>query len=148
MCPNRSYIIPAGATGSIFQWQLENGTGYVNINNGLFYSGTSSANLKLITLPTSFYGYKYRCLVNAVPSTVYDVKFVVTWQGNNNTSWNLGGNWASCGLVPDQYTDVVIPSGRTNYPGVFTNTSIRSLRNDSGSTINIQPGIILNIIGQ
>jgi hypothetical protein len=148
ICPNGSYKIPSGLTGSTYQWQLDNGTGYVNISNGLFYSGTSTAALKLMALPTNFYGYKYRCLVNAVPSTVYDVKFVVTWQGNNNTSWSLGGNWASCGIVPDQYTDVVIPTGRTNYPVVSVTTSIRSLRNENGSAVTVQPGINLNIIGQ
>ncbi len=146
-CANGSFIIPAGATGTTYQWVLDNGTGYAPIVNGPYYSGVTTATLTLIALPTNFYGYKYRCYVNGVPSTEYDAKFVAIWQGNSNPGWIVASNWGVCGVVPDQFTDVVIPSGRTNYPVVSANTTIRSLRNDSGSAVTVQTGVNLIIIG-
>lgn len=150
LCPLGSFKIPAGATGSSYQWQVDNGSGFININNnGGNYNGVFTPTLTLTTLPTSFYGYKYRCLVNGTPSTVYDVKFLQYWLGTSSTTWASLPNWAPCNDVPDQYTDVVIPSGRTNYPVLSANnTTIRSLRNDSGSSLNVQAGKTLTITGQ
>ncbi|MCX6316697.1 MAG: GEVED domain-containing protein [Bacteroidetes bacterium] len=149
-CALGSFIIPAGTSGGVYQWQVNNGTGFTNIlADGGNYNGVFSPKLTLSGLPTSFYGYKYRCLIDGTPSTEYDVKFVSYWQGNNSTGgWHAGANWFTCNAVPDQFTDVVIPTGRANYPVVSTNTTIRSLRNESTSSVTIQTGVVLTLIGQ
>lgn len=148
LCKNGSGKINTGSATGPYQWQANTGSGFLNITDGANYTGTNSATLFLINLPTSFYGYKYRCLINGNPSDIYEVKFVSYWQGNTNTAWATVTNWAVCSILPDNNTDVVIPSGRTNYPVLGSSTTIRSLRNESGSSLNVQPGVILLLTGQ
>lgn len=53
-----------------------------------------------------------------------------TWKGVN-TDWEDAVNW--CPGVPDEFTDVTIPSGATYYPILTTTTNI-------AGNIDIQPG--------
>jgi hypothetical protein len=54
------------------------------------------------------------------------------WKGTTSTDWSTLTNW-SCSLLPTSTNDVVIPSGRTNYPlltltqtGLANNLTIQS----------------------
>ncbi len=48
-----------------------------------------------------------------------------TWTGATSTAWNTASNWA-CNYVPLITTDVLIPSGLSNYPLVNTSTAALS----------------------
>ena len=146
-CPGENILFSTAATGSVYQWQEDNGAGYVNIVSGARYSGINTANLQLINLPTSFSGYKYRCVTNGVFGPANTVRFTNRWNGNTSTNWFLPANW-SCGQVPDQYTDVIVSGGLTNYPLINANTAVKSIGVYQGALVTLGSAVVLQIKGQ
>lgn len=140
-----TFDAPTGA--STYQWQLNTGSGYNNITDGATYSGTTSASLLVFNMPTSSTGNKYRCLVNGSAGTEYTLRFKTLWTGTSNTNWFNAANW-ECGVVPDQYTDVIIPSGLTNYPVLTVDASVRSIRVLNNAPVTINTGIKLTVTGK
>ncbi len=152
ICPGSSITYKTGSTavGSSYQWQVDMGAGFVNIANSAVYSGATAAELKLAAPPTSWYGYKFRAVItnggNSF-SPVYILKFVVKWNGSLNTAWENTANW-SCGVLPDDFTDVVINSSINRYPLVSSNASCRSLKALPNSTIRVVTGYSLKVAGK
>jgi hypothetical protein len=144
ICAGNNFILPASSSGTSYQWQVNSGSGFVNIADGINYNGANAQNLSLVALPTSYYGYQYRCLVNNIPGIEYDVKFNVTWYGNNNTAWLNSGNWG-CVTTPDAYTDVVIPAGASNFPAIIANTTVRTLIILAGASVNVASGVNVTV---
>jgi hypothetical protein len=63
-----------------------------------------------------------------------------TWQGSINSDWNVDLNW-SCGGVPTIITDVLIPSGLTNYPIIYSGAIagyVKTLLLENNTTLNIR----------
>ncbi len=146
-CLGNGITITAASSGAVYQWQLDSGSGYNNISNNANYSGTNTATLLINNVSTNITGYKYRCVVDAVNGPENVLRFVLTWTGAVNTDWNLPGNW-SCSTVPDEYTDVLIPTAVSNYPTISVNTSVRKIELQTGTTVNINTGIIVDIKGK
>lgn len=145
LCPSTTNTISTDVAGTSYQWQVNAGSGYTDLSNGGFYNGTTTPILSIASLPPNNYGNKYRCVVNNVPGTEYEVKFEAVWMGSTNTDWFAGNNWSGCGNVPDLFTDVVVPGGRVNYPFINSNTVVNSLRAEPGATVTIQSGINFTI---
>jgi hypothetical protein len=60
---NTSFTITAtGAT--IYQWEVDPGTGFVSVVNNANYSGATTATLNITAAPLSFNGYIYRCIAS------------------------------------------------------------------------------------
>jgi hypothetical protein len=136
------------------QWQVDTGsTGFHYITDGPQYSGTATANLQLNNIPSAWYGYKYRYVVNGnIYSRVYELKFANRWTGTNNNSWENPANW-SCGQVPDANTDVTIGTttiGGSTSPSNITvgaNSICRSLTVlPGGNTVTVLPGFTLTVV--
>lgn len=148
--PSKTFIAGPYNTLYSYQWQLNTGTGYTNISNGINYSGTSTDTLTISNPPPSWYGFHYRCIVNNGVNTFgcdpYTLKFGVTWTGSVNNVWENPSNW-SCNTLPDGYTDVIIPAGLINYPHISVNTSVYSLVLSPGANITLDPGVNLIITG-
>jgi hypothetical protein len=133
-------------TGTTYQWQVNNGTGFTNIVNGGIYSGTTASLLSLTNAPTSMYGYQFRCMINGSPSPeIFLMKFGMTWEGTANNSWENPANW-SCNSLPDLNTDVIINGGKINYPQVNSNVTVRTLRMNPGASGTVNPGFTLTIM--
>lgn len=66
----------------------------------------------------------------------------VQWNGLMNTEWENPSNW-DCSMVPDKYSDVIIPSNAPHYPEVNTSAEIHSLELQNAATINVKPGVDL-----
>jgi len=134
--------------GSIYQWQVNTGSGFTNLSNGANYSGVNTDTLQLINVPASFTGYQYRCIIGSdYEDIIYTLRFKNVWTGSVNTNWFTAGNWG-CGTVPDQYTDVIIPSGLSRYPTLTANTVIRSIRMLKNAPVIINTGVNLNVNGR
>ncbi|MCY7292172.1 MAG: hypothetical protein LH615_08315, partial [Ferruginibacter sp.] len=146
-CLGNGITFNAASTGTTYQWQLNTGSGYSNITNNANYTGTTTATLQINNVPTSISGYKYRCVVDAANGPDNILRFVLTWTGATNTNWNLPGNW-NCSTVPDEFTDVIIPTGLTNYPVINTSTSVRRIDAQSGTSLNVVSGVVLDIKGK
>jgi hypothetical protein len=139
--------LPHQPQGPIINGKESSGSGFTNISDGVFYSGTGNGQLQLINLPTSFSGYKYRCLVDGVSGNENMVRFTNTWNGNAGNDWFVATNW-SCGKVPDPFTDVVIPGGITNYPLVNAATTVKSISVHPGALVTVVNGVTLQINGK
>jgi hypothetical protein len=147
ICAGDTITYTASSAGSTYQWQEDNGSGFANIANGANYNGATTSTLKLFGLPTSNTGNKYRCVVNGVPGNTVTLRFTKLWNGSVSTDWFNTANWG-CGQLPDQYTDVVLPAGLSNYPVLNSNAAIRSLKTNTASTVTVVAGANLDIKGK
>ena len=139
--PVGNTIISSFVTGAAYQWQVDSGNGFVNINDNANYGGTNTANLQLTSISSSLYGYLYRCVVDGLDNEFYKLTVTNTWVGGVNNNWENAGNWG-CGVVPDANTDVTINAG----PVILNaNTTVRSLTIKSGVNFTIKNGVILTI---
>lgn len=75
----------------------------------------------------------------------------VTWQGGKpgrTTDWNCPANWSE-GRVPDEFTQVIIPTGANFYPTIrYAPTPIDALLMEGGTKLTIQTGAMLSILGE
>jgi hypothetical protein len=141
VCPGGNVSIASSLSGTTYQWQMDIGMGFYNITTDPHYTGTNTATLQLLSIPSSWYGYKFRCVVNGSPSDVVSLRFLANWTGNVNTDWNNPSNWG-CGTVPDANTDVVINSGTVI---LNANGACRTLTVKPGATFKVNPGFNLLI---
>ncbi|RYD54745.1 MAG: T9SS type A sorting domain-containing protein, partial [Sphingobacteriales bacterium] len=68
ICETYNTTISVVATGSglTYQWQVDNGSGFANVNNSGIYNGATTASLILSNIPAAINGYQYRCVINGV----------------------------------------------------------------------------------
>jgi hypothetical protein len=148
VCPSSNLFITSGVTGSAYQWQVNTGNGYTSITDDTIYTDTHANVLQLKNPPTSWYGYKYHCVVTVADGTEnsaeFILKFAEQWIGNTSTAWENPQNW-SCGLLPDTNTDVIINSGTPYFPIVNSNSSIRSLTVSPTASVTVNPNYNLTI---
>ena len=65
-----SFSVAGSGSGIIYQWQVNNGTGFVNVSNIAPYSGATTATLTITGVTTVMNTYQYRCqLSNATCTT-------------------------------------------------------------------------------
>ena len=146
---NNASFFSGIANGNVYQWQVNQGTGYNNISDGPIYSGVNTNTIVLNNPPTSWYGYIYRCMVTTNTGTMYGnvdtLKFYAYWSGNVNTAWNNPSNW-KCNVVPDENTDVIIDAIAVRFPIVGNNASCRSLKATGlGTSVTVINGFNLTI---
>ncbi|MEZ7867063.1 MAG: hypothetical protein QMB37_06400 [Paludibacteraceae bacterium] len=113
---------------------------------------TSSSYTPLTTSAGTLY---YYCVVTGqcTPTATSNVSGSVTvnatntWVGGTSTAWSLPANW-SCGIVPVAASNVVIPTGLTNYPVVnIPNAVCNNLSIADGASLTVNPGQLLTVGG-
>ena len=145
-CLGSAISFISNASGSSYQWQVNTGSGFTNVTNGDMYSGVNSKVLSLINATGPMYGYQYRALTNGTTySDVFTLRFASFWEGSVSTAWENAANW-SCGTVPNQYTDVIIPSNKDGFPQVNSATTIRTLRANTGATVTVKTGANITVL--
>lgn len=151
ICPGSpaSFVAPVLA-GNTYQWQVDTGSGFVNIADNANYTGTTTAFLTVSYAPTSWYGYKYQCkMINGAVTSYTNpliLKFAISWIGGSDTAWENPLNWGCSGL-PDSNTDVFITTGIPHNPKINSNASCRSLNLQTGITIEVKTGFRIDITG-
>ena len=152
ICPLGDITYYAGTSNPAltYQWQVDSVSGFLNLSNGLHYSGATTPNLMILDAPSSWYGYKYRAkmMQGAVTtySQVFTLRFVVCWNGAVDMAWENPNNW-SCSIIPTVQTDVFIPSGLPRYPKVNSNRLCRSIKLASGATLDVKVPWRLQLLG-
>jgi hypothetical protein len=147
ICPTEAVTFAARFNNATnYQWQVDAGLGFQNITEGGKYTGTTSKYLTLTQPLTSWYGYKYRCVISSGNQTntspEYTLKFAFSWKGLLSDAWENPLNW-SCNQVPDEFTDVIINS--TKPVKLNSNTAIRSITLYPQSHLTIAPGKVLEV---
>lgn len=123
-------------------------------DNQYTYSWTPSLGLNNTTVsspfatPTTNSTYKLTvtdmCGNTATDSVVVSLIETGTWRGLTSTSWHEPSNW--CGGVPTATSNVIIPSGLTNYPTVTSGTyQIKNITIQNGATLNLNSGCTLRV---
>ena len=133
ICRNGNSALISNISGASYQWQVNSGNGFVNLNNNSNYTGTNESTLQISNIQSMYYGYKYRCKIGNKYSNISSFKFGNIWTGAINSSWENPGNW-SCNQVPDLNTDVIITNG---------NIVLNSIGNCRSIAIN--PSVIFTI---
>lgn len=102
ICPGKdtSFTV-ASPNGTLFQWQVNTGSGFVDITNGGVYNGATAATLTLTNIPFSYNGYIYRCKVNS---------FTVCTATNSNSA-TLTVNPAPVGVITPASSTALCPGG-------------------------------------
>lgn len=136
------------ASGSTYQWQESRNTTFNNLTNTGIYSDVTTDTLKLTSMPSSYYGYQYRCIITTGThhdtSLIYKIHIVNTWTGALSTAWEDIGNW-SCNSLPDSNTDVKIITGSLRYPQVNSFAICRSIQVQPGAVVLVKQGYKLDI---
>lgn len=144
ICPNGSVNLISYKKGGSYQWQLstDSGATFTDVTNNNYYGGATTEKLLLNAVPSSFYGYQYRCVVDGASNNeVYEIKFANIWTGAYDNDWGNTANW-SCGALPDVNTDVEVGYGEVMLNGDY---SCRSLIVKSGATVKVGAGYKLTI---
>lgn len=144
VCSGENKFLLCYNQASVYQWQVstDSGNSYQDITDAdFYYSFTKTNGLLLNYTASSFNGNWYRCMADAVPGTVYKIRIGNQFTGIADSTWENPANW-SCGVLPDEYTDVVINSGTVT---VNSNASCRTLRVSTGASVIVTPGFTLNI---
>ncbi len=140
-CPGAGTTIASNLIGTTYQWQLNSGSGFANIADGINYTGTNTYSLQINNTQSSWYNYQYRCVVNGSFSSTVTLKIADTWHGAVNNNWENNLNW-NCNTIPDANTDVYINSGTVI---INSDATCRSLFTKPGATLVIMPGVHLTI---
>ncbi|MDO9374920.1 MAG: zinc-dependent metalloprotease family protein [Ferruginibacter sp.] len=142
LCPPAAGTsLTANITGAAYQWQVNTGSGFVNIANNVNYAGVNTATLTLTNIPSSWNGYQYRAVVDGNNSEVYTLGFTNTWTGAINTAWENPQNW-SCNAIPDANTDVVVPTGSV----IVSSMGIcRSMRVSNSASVTVKTGFQVTV---
>jgi hypothetical protein len=143
LCPGSTAIISSNLQGSNCQWQVDMGSGFVNISDTGQYADFTTTSLKVKNALSNMYGFQYRCIVNGSTSNTTSLKFVSYWSGSANNDWDEGGNWGCANRIPDVNTDVYIPSGTVI---IRSNVLVRSLKVSPAAKIIIEPGYTLDVL--
>ena len=69
---------------------------------------------------------------------------IYVWNGSVDNDWNKGDNW-EMGVVPKAVSDVLIPSGLTNYPEIDGIYECNSIKTEAGASLKILDTGQLNI---
>ncbi len=135
ICPEAgSGVRQSDISGSNYQWQVNTGNGnFTDLTDNTNFSGTQTATLHFNSLPSSYYGYQYRCVADGAYSKVFNLSFSTTWTGAVDSLWENPANW-NCGSIPDANTDVFIDKGKVS---LNSNTTIRSLAAQPGAKVTI-----------
>ncbi|MEO6358661.1 MAG: YCF48-related protein [Ferruginibacter sp.] len=141
LCPGYSTSLVAAFFADSFQWQMDDGTGFKNITDTIFYTGTQTYTLQLNNISSQWYGYKFKCITNWGTADIYQLKFRNSWFGLVDTAWENPANWG-CGFVPDSNTDVILNAGTVV---ISSNVTVRSLTLKPSANLVVQPGKTLTV---
>ncbi|MCZ8217337.1 MAG: hypothetical protein O9262_13915, partial [Cyclobacteriaceae bacterium] len=128
---NTSFSVTATGTNLTYQWQEDNGSGFVNLSNGGVYGGVTTATLALTNVPVSMTSNRYRVVVSNSGCT----------SATSNGLATLTVNTAPA--ISAAPTDVTICSGsNTTFSATATGTNLTyQWQEDSGSGfVNLSNG--------
>ncbi|MCX8020816.1 MAG: M12 family metallo-peptidase [Chitinophagaceae bacterium] len=108
---NASFTAVGSGTGVIYQWQVNTGSGFVNVTNGGVYSGATTATLTITGATLSMNGYQYRCLMSNAVCTSPTITNAATL--TVNTLPNISSNPSSVTICTGSNTSFSVTASGT-----------------------------------
>ncbi len=126
---NASFSVSATGPGLIYQWQVNQGAGFINLSNGGGYSGVTTTTLNITNVGFVLNGYQYRCEVSGTcpPSAISNPATL-----NVNPSTIVTANPAHitvCNGLPASFTVGANATSPTYQWQVYDNTGYYNLSN-------------------
>ncbi len=108
---NASFSINAlNTTG--FQWQFDDGSGWVDLANNATYSGVTTNTLNITAATVAMNNYKYRCVVTNSCSSTNSLPAVLTVNAPSAPAVNVSASAVSiCAGVPVTFTAAPVNGG-------------------------------------
>ncbi len=151
-CVGSNTVFTVGATGAglSYQWQVNQGSGFNNLQGSTLYGGHNTASLTIYNTQTTFAGYQYRCVVSGscTPTVISNpatlsVNTLPAISSNPTASTICAGSNTSFGVVASgtgvsYQWQVDAGSGYTNIinTGVYSGATTSTL-NISGATASM-----------
>lgn len=158
---NKTVTEPAGtgfsvvaANASSYQWQLDDGSGWVNLTNTAPYGGVATASLNISSTTYAMNGYKFRVIVNgSAPcgnltsnqATLTVNQVAGYFRTKQNGNWNAtstwessvnGVSWSNATTVPGA-TAVSVKIRVGNKVTVTSSTNIANTEVESGGSLEV-----------
>lgn len=70
LCANSDTSVTAGMNGSRYQWQFDMGSGFIDVTDNSYFTGSKTEKLLLNDIPSTWNGYKLRCMVDDSSSAI------------------------------------------------------------------------------
>jgi photosystem II stability/assembly factor-like uncharacterized protein len=123
---NTTFSVTASGTGLTYQWQVDAGSGYLNVTNGGVYSGSTSSTLSLTGTLASLNANKYHCVVSNTSGSATSGEALLTVNPLPVTPGDITGNQIVC--LNSNYTFIVPPiqfasSYQWTFPSGFSGNS-------------------------
>jgi hypothetical protein len=111
---NTTFTVTGTSTQTIiYQWQVNSGSGFVNVTNTGVYSGANTATLTITGAPANMSGYQYRCLLSNATCTSPTISASATLTVRQLPTVGLTANPLTS-LLPGQSTTLTAtPSAST-----------------------------------
>jgi hypothetical protein len=138
----------AGLSLPVFLWSPATGlftdagltTPYTNENLSVVFAKPTISTLYTVTATA------LGCPgTNSVTVTVLPAGTCI-WTGSINTDWTNVGNW-NCAGIPTITSEVLIPTGKPNYPVINLNVEIKKITIETGTSVTTNTGFELKLNG-
>lgn len=132
VCENEQVVFGISSTdATVFKWQVDEGSGFIDVANGTNYAGAAGQTLTINNTPATFDTYQYRCLIAKGSSTscadtsdtvtlnVYGLVKAEPMPANDTTCINAikdleikatgattGYRWQIYNVITQQYEDI------------------------------------------
>ena len=85
-----SFTVATTGMGLSYQWQVDTGSGFVNITDGVQYSGSNTSTLAISNASLAMDGYVYQCIVSSACGTITSNSATLTIVAATGTTYNPG----------------------------------------------------------
>lgn len=116
ICENGSTYFRADARDfNTVNWQVNNGSGWMNLADDINHIGSTSQQLNVLNAPIALDGYRYRLALVSICDTVYSDPVTLTVHPNPVVDFSAIDPLAACGGVP-----LVIEGNPTGGSGIWS----------------------------
>lgn len=118
---NGSFSVVATGTTPVYQWQVNSGSGFVNVTNVPPYTGATTATLSITNMTGAMNGYQYRCVLSNTCTPAFN---------SNTATLNVG---AVAAITSQPVNSTVCTGVNTSFSVTATGASTYQWQVNTGS---------------
>lgn len=126
--------------GATYSWSGPGGYSSLSQNPNFVYDATKAGVYSVVATTAG------GCISNTATTTVSSSLVSGLWTGAVSNDWSDANNWCN-GVLPTSATDVSIPAAALNMPLISDSRDCNNITVDSGDTLTVGVGGMLNIYG-